>query len=154
MKDDTDDDEDGRTQPLGLFNVAEAYWHAAKALQNTKRKTPHSNSPIWFLYYHSIELYLKAFLRAHGHTAKQLRLKYSHDMGRIQKRAEKLGLFFEDEDLEVLHIMATTDAVIRSRYHKTGYFSWPTHDALNRTCKSLRQSVGEELKKDGIPVHI
>jgi hypothetical protein len=68
-------DEDSRSNPLGFFNLAESYWSAAGALENAKLKTTHPNSPISFLYYHAIELYLKAFLRLHGHSAKELRSK-------------------------------------------------------------------------------
>jgi len=71
---------------------------------------------------------------------------------RGNKRAAELGLDFDDENKEVLSLMVTTDAVIRSRYIQTGYFRWPTLEALNRTGKSLRQSVGEKLKAEGVLV--
>lgn len=146
-------DEDARTTPMGLFNYAESYWRAARALKKAKLKTTHPDSPISFLYYHAVELYLKSFLRFHDHTAKELRNRnFGHDITRLTDRAAKLDLPFMDEDNDVFMLMAETDAVIRSRYIQTGAFRVPTPDALDRTCKSLRESVGEVLIKAGLPV--
>jgi hypothetical protein len=140
---------------LGFFNVAESYWQAALTLKKSKLNTTHPDSPIYFLYYHAIELYLKAFLRRHGHSERELRSKrFGHKTCCLTERASELGLFFVDEDLIVFSLMATTDAVIRSRYLQTGYFHWPTLEALDRTCRSLRESVGRELKTVGIPVRL
>lgn len=146
-------DEAERVTPIGLFNFAETYWTAAKALKRSKARSTHRESPIRFLYYHSIELYLKAFLRLHGHTPQQLRSKkFGHSTRDLTERAEKLGLEFDDEDRDVFGLMSDTDAIIRSRYLQTGYFEWPTLEALNRVCKSLRVSVGDALRKKGIHV--
>src|SRR5262249_35161441 len=57
---------------LGFFNFARSYWKAASALQKLKLKTTHPESSVAYLYYHAIELYLKAFLRMHGHTVDEL----------------------------------------------------------------------------------
>jgi len=150
-----DNDEDARSTPLGFFNVAESYWRGAVTLDSAKLKTTHPHSPVYFLYYHAIELYLKSFLRLHGHSARELRgRKFGHRVCCLSERASKLGLFFMDEDLEVLSLMATTDAVIRSRYIQTGYFTWPTLEALDRTCKSLRESIGRALTQSGIAVRM
>jgi len=147
--------DDARSSPLLFFNVAETYWRAAVALEKAKLKTTHPSSPISFLYYHAIELYLKAFLRVHGHTAKELSgRKFGHRTCCLSERASQLGIRFDDEDLQVFSLMANTDAVIRSRYVETGYFRWPAPAALDRTCKSLRQLVGEELKKANLPVRL
>jgi hypothetical protein len=149
------DDEDERSKPLGFFNMAESYWRAAVVLEKAKVKSTHSDSPISFLYYHAIELFLKSFLRMHGHSAKELRgKKFGHRTCCLSERAAALGLDFDDEDLEVFSLMANTDAVIRSRYIQTGYFRWPAPKALDCTCKSLRQSIGKALKKSGIPVRL
>jgi len=149
------DDEEERSTAVGFFNVAESYWRAARALEQAKLKTTHPHSPLRFLYYHAIELYLKSFLRMHGHTPKELRgNKFGHRTCCLTERAAELGLFFMDEDKEIFSMMATTDTVIRSRYIETGYFRWPTVEALDRTCKSLRESVGDALKKTGAPVRL
>lgn len=146
-------DEAARVTPIGLFNFAETYWTAAKALKRSKARSTHRESPIRFLYYHAIELYLKAFLRLHGHTPQELRSKkFGHRTCCLTERAAQLGLEFDDEDVEVFSLMTTTDAIIRSRYLETGFFRWPTLEALNRTCKSLRVSVRDELRRKGVHV--
>jgi HEPN domain-containing protein len=153
----TDDEKEEleRTTALGLFNVADSYWHAGKCLLKADLRSTHRNSPVSFLYYHAIELYLKAFLRHHGHSPKELRAnKFGHRTVALEERATQLGLLFEDEDRDVLCLMANTDAVIRSRYIQTGYFRWPDPKALDRVCKSLRLSVGEKLEQDGVSVRL
>jgi hypothetical protein len=148
------EDEAERVTPIGLFHFADSYWTAAKALKRSKARSSHRESPIRFLYYHSIELYLKAFLRLHGHTPDELRgRKFGHRTCCLTERAAELGLEFMDEDREVFSLMSTTDAIIRSRYLQTGFFEWPTLEALNRVCKSLRVSVRDALRKKGIAVH-
>ena len=149
------DGEIARTTALGFFNVADLYSRAAAHLLGVNLKTTHPNSPVTFLFYHAIELYLKAFLRHHGHTPKELRSKrFGHKTCCLSERAAELNLYFDHEDREVLSLMATTDAVIRSRYIQTGYFRWPTPEALNRTCAGLRQSVGAALLRDGVQVRL
>jgi hypothetical protein len=68
------------------------------------------------------------------------------------KRAAQLGLQFDDEDKEVFSLMATTDAIIRSRYIRTGYFQWPAPEALARTGKNIHQTVSAILRRDGVLV--
>jgi hypothetical protein len=104
-------DED-RTNEVGLFNTAESYWKSAAALYEAKVKASHPLSPVLFLYYHAIELYLKAFLRGNGHSAKELRSKkFGHRICYLTDRASVLGLSFMDEDKEVFSKMGTTDSL-------------------------------------------
>jgi hypothetical protein len=148
-------DDETRSTPIGFFNFAESYWRAAQVLEKAKLKTTHPHSPISFLYYHAIELYLKSYLRMHGISARVLASRqYGHKTDRLTQRAADLGLFLMDEDREVVSLMAETDAVIRSRYLQTGLFRWPTHGALNRTCRSFRSSIGKEMKAKGIKVRL
>jgi HEPN domain-containing protein len=146
-------EENERTSPMGLFHTAEAYWHAAKTLvrsnRRAKRKPAFSEKPAYFCYYHAIELYFKALLRVH-HGVDELESKFRHNTTKLMRRAGELSVSFDDEDAEVLGVMGETDAVIRSRYVKTGSFTWPTLEALNRTCKSLRGSVHANLKASGV----
>src|SRR4051794_38560726 len=114
------DDEEERVTDIGLFNVAETYWRAAQGLETLKLKSTHRDSPIYFLYYHAIELYLKAFLRHHGHTPKELRSKkFGHKTCCLVGRAAELKLVFDEEDHDVFSLMITTDAILRSWYIQT-----------------------------------
>lgn len=144
-----------RTTSIGLFLNAEAYWSGANVLYRSnkrkKRTVPFGEKPLYYCYYHAIELYLKAFLRCQ-HGVDELEGNFRHRTIKMMKRAQELGISFDDEDVEVLIMMGDTDAVIRSRYPRTGSFSWPTLEALNRTCKSLRVLVHKGLQKSGVSV--
>lgn len=147
-------DDDDRTTPIGLFNFANSYWHSAIALEKAKVEVTHPNAPIYFLYSHAIELYLKSYLRAQGHTVQELRRKFGHNVVKMLDDAKRFGLHFDDEDVEVLNLMVESDSVIGSRFLRTGFSQRPDNKALNRTCESLHQSVGEDLKENGFPVRM
>jgi len=141
-----------RTTPFGLFNNAESYWKGAVALERAKVKSTHADSPVRFLYYHAIELYLKSYLRLQGFTVRKLASRnLGHNFKNLADEAEAHGLPYMEEDRHIFRLMAETDAVIRSRYHRTGAFYWPTTDGLDRTCKSIREPIGKALKNAGHP---
>jgi HEPN domain-containing protein len=113
-------DEAARTTPIGLIHYANSYWMSARVLNANRPKVTHPDEPVNFLFYQAVELFLKAFLLLHGHSARELASrKFGHDFSALGERAEALGLFLMDEDKDVLLLMGTTDAVIRSRYIKT-----------------------------------
>jgi len=142
------------TTPLGLFNFAESYCLSARALSRMRVRATHRASPIFFLYFHAIELYLKSYLRLQGHTAKELRNKFGHKICCLYDLALGHGLGMEDEDGQVISLLCTTTIVIDARYIRTGLFTTPTFEALDRACLSLRQSVGESLRAKGLPVQL
>ena len=144
-------DEDERTTPLGLFNYAHSYWRSAVALKQARVKATHPGDPIWFLYFHAMELYLKYYLRLHGKSVANLRDEYGHRMDRLAKGARSFGFQFDDEDREVLSVIASMNP-IDVRYIKTGFFRRPTHEALDRTCKSFHHSAAEALMGRGIKI--
>jgi HEPN domain-containing protein len=146
-------DDDERTNSTGLFNVAEAYRLSGMALEKENLKSGHAHDPVRFLYYHALELYLKALLRQ-KHSIKVVREKFGHRTDRLVNEAEKLGLVPDDEDREVFSIMGDTDAVIESRYIRTGPKTWPTLEALNRTCNRVRNGVGSLLRGAGVMVRL
>ena len=143
-------DEDDRTTAFGLFNFAHSYWQAAVALEKAKARVTatHSGDVIWFLYIHAVELYLKSFLRAHGVTGTELRRQYSHRVGDLANAAKAKGLQFDDEDDTVIGLITELD-LTTFRYIKTGWFTRPTHEALDRTCTSFHESLAEVLKAQG-----
>src|SRR5262245_57306413 len=114
---------------MGLFNTAEAYRLSAISLEQAKVKSGHADSPIRFLYYHAIELYLKALLRQ-KHSVGAMKSDFGHSIQQLVPEAEKLGLCVMEEDREVFSLMIDTDAVIEARYIRTGPKTWPTVEAL------------------------
>jgi hypothetical protein len=142
---------DDRTTALGLFNYAQSYRAAADCLLSAELKTTHPQAPMTFLYYHAIELYLKAHLRSQGLTVAELR-QVSHNISKLAAAVESRGLVLEDEDKEVLSLMAEADNIIRSRYIQTGTYSRPEEEALSRTCAALDEAIAASLIKLGITV--
>jgi hypothetical protein len=76
---------------MGLFNMAEAYRLSPMALETTKVKIEYADSPIRFLYYHALGLYLKALLRQ-KHNVEMI-ITFGHKFERLVTDAEQLGLF-------------------------------------------------------------
>ena len=107
----TDDDE--RTNSLGLFNTAEAYRLSAMALPRIEHR--HAEKP----HYHALELYLKALLRQKRSMA-TVRDKFGHKIKLLVREAETLGLVVSEEDRAVLGLIDDADAMIDSRYIRTG----------------------------------
>jgi len=138
---------------MGLFNTAEAYWNSAQALEKAKVKGGHSASPVRLLYYHAIELYLKALLRQQ-YSVDALSTKFRHNIKRMAAKAKKLGIVIGNEDREIINSMSKTDVVIRARYIRTGPGLFPTFEGLNRTCENLRKSVGTILRTAGVTVRL
>lgn len=143
---------DERTTAVGLYHYARSYHDSARVLDAAKVRTTHAGAPVQYLYYHSIELFLKAYLRLNGHTVEELETKFRHHIAKMRKRCAALGMAFMDEDLEVLDHLENTDLVIRSRYIATGPFRMPTFEAIERTAASLRQMTAEAIRKSGTNV--
>ncbi len=143
-----DEEEARRATPLGFFEFAETYRAAALALEAAAPSSPHAQAPVRLLRYHTVELYLKAFLRLHGHEAKELCGEgFGHRMDRLSSRAIELGLPCEAEDDAVFGRMAQTEPLVRSRYFRTASFAWPDMAALARTCERLRERVGAAVRR-------
>lgn len=146
-----ENEKEARTTRLGLYHYALSYWKSAEYLsgaQTKQLKITHPDAPVYFLYYHAIELFLKSFLRHKGLSVRKLE-NISHRIKELYDTSEKHGLFFMDEDVEVILLMSKADTIIRSRYIATGYFNWPTKEALSRTCASLHETIHKILKDAG-----
>lgn len=140
----TDDD---RTTEIGLFNFAHSYWRSAVALHLAKVEATHWEDPVWFLYIHAVELYLKAFLCAHNLTPADLK-RLGHRISDLASAAKDLGLTFDDEDDEVVALLSTID-LTTFRYIKTGAWTRPHLNALDRTCNSFHDSVAALMRAKG-----
>jgi hypothetical protein len=140
-----------RTTPIGLFNFARSYWRSSEQLRASKPDVTHPDAPILFLFYHAIELYLKAFVRNAGYDLKQLK-DISHRITKAGRAAHDKGLQLTPDDFELLGLVDAYDNVIRSRYITTGAHSRPEEDALSDFCQYLDRSVGERLASDGHPI--
>ncbi|EKS40404.1 hypothetical protein [Afipia clevelandensis] len=146
-------DQDERTTPVGLFNYARSYWHSAEALSVAKVQVTHPEAPKSFLFYHAIELYLKAYLRGIGKTVSDL-IKVRHNVISLSSMAKEQGLQIAYDIDEVLRLMDSDDNVMRSRYISTGLYNAASEDALSEACKYLDAQVGVELSKRNFPIRL
>jgi hypothetical protein len=144
-------DIDERTTAVGLYHYAISYRRAADKLGTVMVRTTHPEAPQEFLYFHAIELFLKAYLRNRGLSVLALK-DISHGTGKLQESFSKHGGWLADEDIEVLDAMERTDAVTRSRYIVTGAFTKISMQALARTAKNLNETVRTAFKAEGLPV--
>lgn len=138
-----------RTTARGLFGYSRAYWSAGVHLDEAKLKDGHASAPVRFLLYHSIELYLKTFLRVQGLNVKQL-YQLGHEHRKLGKRAVSRGLELMDEDLDLLRLMDQTDAYLRSKYIETGFVSSPSIKALRSLCDRLDDMVARAFYEEGL----
>lgn len=135
----------------GIYNYAVSYHRSADQLAEAKLRVTHPEMPVRWLYYHSLELYLKAFLLLHGFTPAKLQ-KIGHDIQVLRIESERRGFKLGSEDGWVLSRMATGDTIIRSRYIETGTHYWPTVDALTRAAELIRKTARANLRAAGEPI--
>lgn len=143
--------QEDRTTAVGLFNYARSYWRSSEQLRSAKPDVTHPDAPILFLFYHAVELYLKAFVRSAGYDLKALK-DISHRITRAGEAAQKEGLQLSPDDFELLRLIDSYDNVMRSRYITTGAHSRPEEQALADLCEYLDKTVAEKLASDGLPV--
>ena len=142
---------DDVTTAIGLYHYGLSYQRAADALGEIKLRSTHPHAPRSFLYYHAIELYMKAFLRNSGLSVSYLK-SLGHNVSKLKAKYVEHGGFLMDEDIEVLRLMQAGNSPMRSRYIETGLLLAPSLEALNRTAESLGETVFLALKKLGQPV--
>jgi hypothetical protein len=87
------------------------------------------------------------------HNVVETITKFGHNIERLVKEAEALGLVIADEDREVF-FKAHTKAILEARYIRTGRKRWPQLAELRRACKRVRDGVGDLLRQAGVPVRL
>jgi hypothetical protein len=140
--------DDERTNALGLFNTARSYWRSAEHLNAAELKVTHPHAPVTFLYCHALELYLKAYLRAAGHSVADLK-KVGHRVARLTDAAKAAGLKLDPESTEILSHMDNADVAIEARYIVTGFARQPSNEALASVAEQLDQVIAPLLKSKG-----
>jgi hypothetical protein len=144
-------DEEGRTTPMGLYNTACSYHVAARELEKLKLRGTHPSMPVQLLYFHTIELFLKSFLRL-THTVAQLSSReFGHRLPGLAKAAKEKKLVITKKDMAVIQ-MCDLDLVFGTRYIKTGFYVVPDMKDLLPICDRLRMRVRGKLKRNKIMV--
>ena len=137
--------ENDRVTPRGTFNYAEAFQRAAEALRGPDELHKHNQAPIDFLYLQAIELYMKAFLRAHGVAADELEKKLLHNYIRLLSRCKTFGLHVERETEDALKRFTRERKQIRARYFRSSIIPQPDLNEVAKTVRSVRKAVRQGL---------
>jgi hypothetical protein len=131
-------DQMDRTSALGLWRYASDYAEAANIVQATKGSGPFI--PTYYLYGHTIELVLKAFLRSTGYTVEKLKT-LGHDLVRSLKAAEDAGIStfisLNDEHRAALIGISSYYEDKELEYIKIGFKSFPSIDSLGSCARTL-----------------
>jgi hypothetical protein len=99
-----DKDWDARSSSLGICHYAKTYLDAAIILHEHNKKK--LSGPLYYLVCHSIELALKAFLKANGITIVKSKNKFGHDLGELLNEVIKFDLFrLERVDCDLFCLM-------------------------------------------------
>lgn len=134
---------DCRTTPVGLFHFAHSYAASAIKLSGIDIDATHPDAPIRFLFSHSIELYLKAFLLQNGMPVEKLKgRKLGHSLAALLTASMENGL--EVSTMQQGQINVADDA-IRDRYIETGMRQIMSPGALSDICRMLNGQVGEKI---------
>ena len=126
-----------RTTPAGLWTLADEFFRTVEYIPEGKRR--HS-SPCYYLLSHSIELTLKAFLRAKGCTIPEL-IKIGHDLGELLRHAELSGICgvvaLEERHLDAIEIANAIYKEKEWEYRKRGFKEYPIIDDLYSFARAL-----------------
>lgn len=127
-------DDETRTTAFGLWRYAGDYLAAAKVVRASRGRDD-IFFPAYFLVGHSIELAMKAFLRASGISVAALRSRtYGHDLERLirESRKRKLGRLVKLSKNEVLAVclLSATYKPKELEYIATGSCRLPILDEL------------------------
>ena len=143
------------TRPIGIFNYANSYRHAALTLRDAEAAGTHPHDPVLFLMNHSIELYLKSYLHARGISEVDLsRRPYGHDLLELVWSAKKRGLCPTEQTYSVIRIINQLNTQITSRYITPRIYRPIRDDVLDRAALNLHQIVGAALSRLGFTVRI
>jgi hypothetical protein len=138
-------DEIDRYGPLGFYHLAEDFYRAAvhsASLKDTKPRL-HYNLVLYHLHTHSIELTLKAFLRAKSIHVKELKNKFSHGMMGLMAVAteRKLKVSKPKRSLQILERLDQLGRAQTFRYFEAGFLSLPTLDEVRQLNERMLSSV-------------
>ncbi len=142
---------------MAFLNLARQDQKAASRLLDSVEKEPKVGSqvplsdPIYFLYFHTVELSLKAFLRFHGQDVP--RGQEGHDIVELHRRCHSLGLRLNDPDglQNVINLLASGNEDHGFRYFNLKSGPIPDLPWTREVVNSLIQVVRERVDDNTPP---
>lgn len=130
--------------PAAFLNYARRYHEAAECLFESK---PHLSDPINALYFHTVELAFKAFLRAHN------RNPWGHDIENLYKESRALGLKINSDDRiglgNIVSLLAEGNEDMAFRYFSLKGGLSPELRWTREVVGQLIQAVAAFVEPDG-----
>lgn len=140
-------DDNNRTTAVGLYHYAESYRDSADMLEAHPPEGLIFADPIRFLYFHAIELYLKAFLRSEGISVRALKQHpYGHDLAALHQACAERGLRLPEDAAAVFGFISAVDPM-EARYIRTGATTRYEPEALRKFTGTIREAVANHLKE-------
>lgn len=130
--------------PGALLNFAREYHQAAEELFNSKSRIEHVK---YFLYLHTTELLLKAYLQAHG-------TKYrGHNLSDLYKKCRDLGLKIEADDRvgiqNIVSLLESGNKAMGFRYFNLKTGPMPDLKWTRGVVGQLREAVTAFVEPNG-----
>ena len=137
--------EEPQKTAVAPFNYAHSYAQSAVTLEKHQTEATHWNAPVDFLYFHPIELYLKALLVRLGYDLNYLRKACSHRVRPLAELCQHKGLNLSLDAERVIDLMADTDNAISSRYIRIGNHTRLPFSVYHEMCSSLHEQIGPRV---------
>jgi hypothetical protein len=142
-------DGNARTNEVGLFNYADSYLCCAKHLNTSPSLHLRFDAPIHFLLFHAAELYLKSYLRQKGEDLEAVK-RLGHFHPQMCAKTAAFGMNLPAEIQEIFELADQTDAVIESRYLRTGPKQRIETKALLAAVEAVRAKVKVSHEAAGV----
>jgi hypothetical protein len=135
--------------PLGLLTRAKQFAEAARVVADAAGDQP--SLPAYYLWGHSIELSLKAFLLACGVPLRKLKSKdFGHNLNALVDEAQRRDIkkvvhLYKRELLEIATLSSQYEAKY-FEYHETDDYTLPFKDRMKRIAERLVALLEHTIK--------
>lgn len=143
--------EDFQPTPQGLWKRAEEFEQAATVVADAAKNKV--SLPAYYLWAHSIELSLKAFLFAHGVPLRKLKSRdFGHNLKALVDEARerydlKKTVHLSNRELGEIYVLNYEYVAKRFEYHETEDYHLPYRDRTKRLAEKLVRLIGHALNK-------
>ena len=124
--------------------VAEELFAARKRRESSGGQRAITDDPIYFLYYHTIELAFKAYLRAHDRP-----IQKTHELTELYEDCQTLGLVIEpDERFQIkglVSLLESGEEYLRFRYFNPNSMSQPDLAWTREGVDAVMQNVSDQM---------
>ena len=142
---------------MALLNYGRKYHQAAEIVFDQAASDPGLTPVLNFLYFHTVELLLKSYLRAHG------REPWGHKISELYEEARQLGLIMQHDPLglhNIVSLLESGNVDMGFRYFTLKSGNEPDLNWTRRVVGELLQIVAPVVESahnksaDGKPVHL